>query len=241
MTTQTTPLEQPATSSTPSTTSTTEVPVQREGQAPGRRFDVRRATAIGLPALTGALLVAATATDPGSGSEQGAEMIRVYADNVELLQWHMTFLHLAFGVWGLIPLALVGLARGRGRQLMHLAVVLGALVSMSMPALMITDMFFVGIAQHIDVETADTIGREIQAEQWAQLTYLVPGLAGMVLALPLAFAALVRAGKARWWVIPVAFAPLPVFVLSGTTLLGATAAGVVLAGLTVIVAKAVRR
>lgn len=233
MTTQTAPLAQSAPVATV-------VPV-RESQAPGRRFDVRRATAIALPAVTGALLVAATATDPGSGSEQGAEMIRVYADNVEMLQWHMTFLHLAFGVWGLIPLALVGLVRGRGRQLMHLAVVLGVLVSISMPALMISDMFFVGIAEHIDVETADTIGREIQDSQWALLTYLPPGIAGMVLALPLAFAALVRAGRARWWAIPLAITPLPAFVLSGTTVPGAVLAGLVLAGLSVIVVKATRR
>lgn len=233
MTTQTTALEQPRIA--------VDVPVHPEAPARGRRRDVRRTAAIALPALTGALLVAATATDPGSGSEAEQEMIRVYADNVELLQWHMTFLHWSYGLWGLIPLALVGLARGRGRQLMNVAVVLGALVSISMPALMITDMFFVGIANHLDVETADAVGREIQAEQWALLTYLPPGMAGMLLALPLAFAALVRAGKARWWAVPVAMAPLPVFVLSNTTLWGAVGAGALFVGLSVIVARAMRR
>lgn len=232
--TQTTPLEQPATVSDGVTT-------QRGAQVPARRFDVRRAAAVALPAVTGALLVAATATDPGSGSEEGTEMIRVYADNVEMLQWHMTFLHFSYGLWGFIPLALLGLARARGRTLMNVAAVLGGLVVISMPGLMITDAFLVGIAGHTDVGTADAVGSDIIAQQWAMKTYVIPGLASMVLTLPFAFGALVRAGKARWWAIPLAVAALPVFVLSGTTLPGAIVAGLLLVGLSVIVAKAVRR
>lgn len=234
MTTQTTPLEQP-------TTLAADVPVQRTSTSRGRRFDVRRATAVALPAVTGALLVAATATDPGKGSETEQEMIRVYADNPELLQWHMTFLHFSYGLWGLIPLALLGLATVRGRALMNVAAVLGALVVISMPGLMITDAFLVGIANHLDVATADAVGKEIIAEQWAMKGYVVPGLPSMLLVLPFAFGALVRAGKARWWAIPVAIAPLPVFVLSSTTLPGAIVAGLFFVGLSVIVAKAVRR
>lgn len=215
-----------------------ELPAER-GTGP-RRFDVRRATAVALPALTGALLVAATATDPGAAND-GKEMIRVYAENVDLLQWHMTFLHLSYGLWGLIPLALVGLVKGRGRVLMNAAVVLGVLAAINMPSLMISDMFFAGIANHIDVDTADAIGKEIQAEQWALLTYLPPGIAGMVLALPLAFAGLVRAGRARWWAIVVALLVFPAFVVTGATLIGSVLAAVLFVGLSVIVARATRR
>jgi hypothetical protein len=220
------------------TPTVTELPAER-GTEP-RRFDVRRATAVALPALTGVLLVAATATDPGAAND-GKEMIRVYAENVDLLQWHMTFLHLSYGLWGLIPLALVGLVRGRGRILMNAAVVLGVLAAINMPSLMISDMFFAGIANHIDVDTADAIGKEIQAEQWALLTYLPPGVAGMVLALPLAFGGLVRAGRARWWAIVVALLVFPAFVATGATLLGSVLAAVLFVGLSVIVARATRR
>jgi hypothetical protein len=222
-------------------TVTSEAATRPEAEVPARRrFDVRRIAAIGLPALTGALLVAATATDPGTGSEAEKEMIEVYAANVDQLQWHMTFLHLSYGLWGLIPLALVALARTRGRQLMNVAVVLGAIAAISMPALMISDMFFAGIANHVDVDTADAIGKEIQDQQWALKTYIL-GLPSMALVLPFTFGALVRAGVARWWAIPLAIAPLPVFVISGTTVLGAAAASVVFAGLSVVVAKALRR
>jgi hypothetical protein len=216
-----------------------DLPARRQ-RSGSRRIDIRRATAIALPAVTGALLVAATATDPGAEND-GKEMIRVYAENVELLQWHMTFLHWSYGLWGLVPLALVGLVRGRGRILMYAAVVLGALTAMSMPSLMISDMFFAGIANHVDVDTADAIGKEIQAEQWALLTYLPPGIAGMFLALPLAFAGLVRAGRARWWAIVLALLAFPAFALTGATLLGSILAAALLVVLSLVVARATRR
>jgi hypothetical protein len=222
-----------------SPTTVGEVPVQRTAGDARGRFDLRRATAIALPALTGALLVAATATDPGAAND-GKEMIRVYADNVDLLQWHMTFLHFSYGLWGLIPLALVGLVRGRGRMLMNAAVVLGVLAAMNMPSLMISDMFFAGIANHIDVDTADAIGKQIQDEQWALLTYIPPGIAGMFLCLPLAFAALVRAGRARWWAIVVALLVFPAFAVTGAVLFSSILAAALLVGLSVIVAQANR-
>jgi hypothetical protein len=204
-----------------------------------RRFDARRAAQVALPSVTGALLVAATATDPGAAND-GKEMIEVYAANVDLLQWHMTFLHLSYGLWGLIPLALVALVRGRGRMLMNAAVVLGAVAAISMPSLMLSDMFFAGIANHIDVDTADAIGKEIQSEQWALLTYIPTGLIGMALCLPLAFAGLVRAGRARWWAIVVALLALPAFVVTGATLVGSILACALLVGLSVVVARATR-
>ncbi len=229
--TQITPLEQSQVSA--------DVPVQRASTRRGRRLDARRAAAIALPALTGALLVAATATDPGAAND-GKEMIRVYAENVELLQWHMTFLHLSYGLWGLIPLALVGLVKGRGRLLMNAAVVLGVLAAVNMPSLMISDMFFAGIANHVDVDTADAIGKEIQAEQWALLTYLPPGIAGMFLALPLAFAALVRAGRARWWAFVVALLAFPAFAITGAVLWSSVLAAVLFGVLSVVIARATR-
>lgn len=223
----------------PSAAPGTEVQERRPAAGTGRRFDVRRATAVALPTVAGALLVAATATDPGAENE-GRAMIRVYAENVDLLQWHMSFLHLSYGLWGLIPLALVGLVKGRGRILMNLAVVLGVMAAINMPSLMISDMFFAGIANHIDVDTADAIGKEIQAEQWALLTYLPPGIAGLFLALPLAFAALVRAGRARWWAIVVALLVFPAFALTGALLVGSILAMVLFVGLSVIIARATR-
>ena len=229
-----------ATQTVPPAALDVEVPQRRTTAGTPRRFDVRRTAQVALPTVTGALLVAATATDPGAASD-GKEMIEVYAANLDLLQWHMTFLHLSYGLWGLIPIALVALARSRGRTLMNIGVVLGAVAAISMPSLMLSDMFFAGIANHIDVDTADAIGKEIQDEQWALMTYIPPGLIGMALCLPFAFAGLVRAGRARWWAIVVALLALPAFVVTGATLVGSVLACVLLVGLSVVVARATRR
>jgi hypothetical protein len=201
-----------------------------------RAFDVRRVTAVVLPAATAALLVAATVTDPGAGSE-GSEMIRIYADQVDQLQWHAALLHWAYGLWGLIPIALAGLARGRGRQWLNVAAVLGALVALSMPALMMSDLFFAGIANHLDVATADRIGNEMIAGQWAVRSYLLPGLPSLALCLPIAFVGLARAGRVPKWAPVVALVAFPVFMVSTGTLPGAIAAAACLVTLSVVLAR----
>ena len=213
------------------------IPARRvAATSPARTFDVRRVTAVVLPAATAALLVAATVTDPGAGSE-GSEMIRIYADQVDQLQWHAALLHWAYGLWGLIPIALAGLARGRGRQWLNVAAVLGALVALSMPALMMSDLFFAGIANHLDVATADRIGNEMIAGQWAVKSYLLPGLPSLALCLPIAFVGLARAGRVPKWAPVVALVAFPVFMVSTGTLPGAMAAAACLVTLSVVLAR----
>ena len=217
-----------------------EIPARRAGEESSTRaFDVRRVAAIALPAATAALLVAATVTDPGAGSE-GSAMIRIYADQVDQLQWHAALLHWAYGLWGLIPIALAGFARGRGRQWLNVAAVLGALVAMSMPALMMSDLFFAGIANHLDVTTADRIGNEMVAGQWAIRSYLLPGLPSLALCLPIAFVGLARAGRVPKWAVPVALVAFPAFMISAGTLPGAAATAACLVTLSVVLAQRVR-
>ena len=221
------------------TTAAPEVATRPVADETAPRFDVRRATAVALPAVTAALLVAATVTDPGSGSE-GREMIRIYADQVDQLQWHAALLHWAYGLWGLIPIALVGLARGRGRRWLNAAAVLGALVTMSMPALMMSDLFFAGIANHIDVATADTIGNEMIAGQWAIKSYMLPGIPSLALCLPIAFVGLARARRVPWWTVAVALVAFPVFMVTTGTLPGAAASAVCLVTLSAVLARRAR-
>ena len=223
-------------------TTATAAPETAAGPAveqPSRRLDVRRVTAVALPAVTGALLLAATLTDPGVGSE-GREMIRIYADQVDQLQWHAALLHWAYGLWGLIPIALVGLARGRGRRWLDVAAVLGALVTMSMPALMMSDLFFAGIANHLDVATADTIGNEMIASQWAIKSYMLPGIPSLALGLPIAFVGLARAQRVPWWTAGVALASFPVFMVTTGTLPGAIASAACLVVLSAVLARRAR-
>jgi len=211
-----------------------------DDQPPARRLDVRRTTAVALPAVTAALLVAATVTDPGVGSE-GREMIRVYAEQVDQLQVHATLLHWSYGLWGLIPIALAGLARTRGRRWLNVAAALGAVAALSMPALMMSDLFFAGIANHLDVATADRIGQEMMAGQWAVKSYVLPGIPALALCLPIAFVGLARAGRVPNWAPVVALLAFPVFAVTAGTVPGALGAAACLVTLSVLLARTARR
>ncbi|GAA1942018.1 hypothetical protein [Nocardioides marmoribigeumensis] len=215
------------------TATTTTAPAAESG--PG----VRRAVQLALPAVAGVLLAAATLTDPGAANE-GREMIKVYAAEVDQLQWHATLLHLAYGVWGVVPLALVPLVRGRGRGLMNLAAVLGFLVMVSMPALMMSDLFFAAITNESGLDAASRIYDGMGGEQWAVKAYLLPGLVSMLLVLPVTFAALARARRTPWWAVVPALLVLPTFAVFGAAGVGVVVPAGLLAGLSVVLARAPR-
>jgi len=212
---------------------TTTVPASPEGGG------LRRAVQVALPAVAGGLLAAAVATDPGAANE-GREMVRVYAANLDQLQWHVLTLHLAYGVWGLVPVALAPLVRGRGRRLMNAAAVLGFLVMVSMPGLMMSDMFTAAVANQHGLDAAMKLYDEMPADQWAIKSYLVPGLVSMLLCLPLAFAALARARRTSWWAVVPALLVLPTFGAFGAAGVGVLVPVGLLAGLSVLVLRATR-
>ncbi len=222
-----------ATISTP----TTATPVATTEAPAGH--GLRRGVQVALPAVAGALLAAAAFTDPGR-ADTGRDMVQVYADNLGMLQWHVLTLHLAYGVWGLVPLALVPLVRGRGRRLMNAAAVLGFLVMVSMPALMMSDVFAAAIANEHGLDAAMKLYDGIPADQWAVKSYVVPGIASMAFCLPLAFAALARARRTSWWALVPAVLVFPAFgALYGVTG-GVLACVALLVGLSVLIARATR-
>ncbi len=200
---------------------------------------LRRGVQVALPAVAGVLLAAAAFTDPGVANE-GREMVRVYAANLDLLQWHVLTLHLAYGVWGLVPLALTPLVRGRGRGLMNAAAVLGFLVMVSMPGLMLSDMFSAAIANEHGLDAAMKLYDGIPADQWALKSYMVPGILSMLLCLPVAFAALARARRTSWWALVPAVAVFPVFGALYAVTGGVLVSSALLVGLSVVVHRATR-
>lgn len=203
------------------------------------RLGFRRAVQVGLPAATGALLVFAVLSDPG-GAVEGRAMVEAYAADVDQLQWHAASLHWAYGLWGLVPIALAPLVRGRGRRLMNVAAALGAVMMMSMPGLMLSDLFFAAIANEHGIDAAMKMYDGLPAEQWAIKSYMTPGIPSMFLCLPVAFAALARAGLAPWWGVAVAIAVLPLFAISMGALWLTAVVGLLFVVLSVLVARATR-
>ena len=223
-----------ATLPTPTVTAQADVSVDRPA-----RLGFRRAVQVALPGLAGVLLASAVATDPGASNE-GREMVEVYAAHLDQLQWHVLTLHLSYGVWGLVPLALAPLVRGRGRGLMNAAAALGFLVMVSMPALMMSDMFIAAVANQHGIDAAMKLYDTMPSDQWAIKSYLVPGLVSMLLCLPLAFAALARARRTSWWMVVPAVLVLPTFVAFGAMGVGVVVPAGLLVGLSVVLHRATR-
>jgi hypothetical protein len=193
---------------------------------------------VALPAAVGGLLTAAVLADPGAANE-GREMVQVYAANLDQLQWHVLFLHVAYGAWGLVPLVLSPLVRGRGRRIMNVAAVLGFVVMISMPGLMMSDMFAAAIANEHGLDAAMHLYDSMPSDQWAIKSYMLPGLLSMLVVLPVAFAALARAGRTSWWAVVPALLVLPSFVIGATGPAVVVTAGL-LVGLSVLVHRATR-
>ena len=200
---------------------------------------IRRVVQVALPAAVGGLLAAAVLTDPGAANE-GREMVRTYAAELDQLQWHVLFLHLGYGAWGLVPFALSPLVRGRGRRLMNLAMVLGFLVMVSMPGLMMSDMFTAAVANEHGLDAAMKLYDEMPADQWAIKSYLLPGLISMLLVLPVTFAGLARARRTRWWAVVPALLVLPTFAAFGAFGVGVVVPAGLLVGLSVLVYRGTR-
>ena len=209
-------------------------PVDRPTGAGLRRF-VR----VALPATVGVLLTAAVATDPGAANE-GREMVRAYAADLDQLQWHVLFLHVAYGAWGLIPIALSPLVRGRGRRLMNLAAALGFVVMVSMPGLMLSDMFIAAVANEHGLDAAMKLYDDMPSDQWAIKAYVVPGIVSMLLALPMTFAALARARRTPWWAVVPALLVMPTFAAFGAAGVGVVVPAALLVGLSVLVFRGTR-
>ena len=200
---------------------------------------LRRAVQVALPAAVGGLLTAAVLTDPGAANE-GREMVETYAANLDQLQWHVLFLHIAYGAWGLIPIALSPLVRGRGRRLMNLAAALGFVVMVSMPGLMLSDMFIAAVANEHGLDAAMKLYDDMPSDQWAIKAYVVPGIVSMLLALPVTFAALARARRTPWWAVVPALLVLPTFAAFGAAGVGIVVPAALLVGLSVLVFRGTR-
>ena len=226
-----------ATVPAPTVPASTAAPAASADLATGSRLT--RVVQVALPATVAGLLTAAVLTDPGAANE-GREMVRTYAANLDLLQWHVLFLHLGYGAWGLVPFALSPLVRGRGRRLMNLAMVLGFLVMVSMPGLMMSDMFTAAVANEHGLDAAMKLYDTMPSDQWAIKSYLLPGLVGMLLALPLSFAALARARRTRWWAVVPALLVLPTFAAFGAAGAGVVVPAALLVGLSVLVFRGTR-
>lgn len=178
----------------------------------------RRWAMIVAPAIAGILAVIGTIADPLPPGE-GAELIDAYAKNPGPLNIKSLSYHFAYALWLAIVFPLVGLVRGRGSWLANIAGLLAFLGISTIPGFLITDFIDSAMGQTVGTDAAVRVG-ELAQGFWAFPVMAGPGLAGLILALPLAAIAAWRAGVLVWWGAAAAVAGIAAFAVFGAMLLG---------------------
>jgi hypothetical protein len=175
----------------------------------------RRWFLVASPVLAGLFAVLGAYADPAAGSE-GATLWRLYADNPEPLQLKSLGLHWSYAFW-MIPAILVApYVRGRGAWLANVTAFVGFVGVTTLPGLLFSDWYDSAVGQAYGVEGNEAVN-EIMNGMWGVPVFTLPGVLGLVLALPLTAITLWRAGLVRWWAFAAVLAGFLAFTLSMVT------------------------
>lgn len=224
------------TASTPSTAAMATPGAGRRTQAaPGRvarALGARRWFLVAAPILAGVFATLGAYADPGAGLS-GEAMWGVYAAEPDALQVKSLAFHWSYAFWIAPALLIAPYVRSRGAWLANVTALVGFVGMTTMPGLLLSDWFDSAIGQLYGVEGTASVNQLMADTMWGVPLFTLPGLVGLVLALPLTALTLWRAGLARWWALLPVLAGFAAFTFSGVTWWGcalATAFFAVFAG-----------
>ena len=223
-----TAVTEPAREAIPATTS--------EVARPSAALRLRRGFLVASPLLAGVFLTVGALADPAAGIA-GDAMIEIYADNPGPLQLKSLGYHWAYAFWILPAMLIVPLVRGRGAWLATITGLVGFLGVSTMPGLLMSDFFDSAVASAHGLDGHQQVYDAMEG-MWGIPAFIVPGIAGLFLALPLTMITLWRAGLAKWWGLAAAVGALGAFMVSDATWPGTVAATAFLAVVSVVLAKA---
>ena len=225
-----------AITATPATTRTspTEGPTRRS-----RSASLRRGLFVASPVLAGLLLLVATIADPGAG-RTGEDMNRLYTEHPGALQIHSLTLHWSYALWGVTAFLAAAYVRNRGAVLANLGAVLGFVGMTTLPGILAIDWYDSSIGQVYGVDAIASMHEHMDETLWALPFFAAPGIIGLLLCMPVAFAGLWRAGVVRWWSFAAALAGTAAFIGSGVTVWGVTLTAVLFTVLGVDLARGTR-
>ncbi len=204
-----------------------------------RSAALRRGFFVASPILAGILLLVATIADPGAGST-GEEMNRAYTGNPGALQWHSLTLHWSYAFWGVTAFMAAAYVRGRGAVLANIGAFLGFVAMTTLPGILAVDWYDSSVGQIYGVDAVGSLHEHMDRTLWALPFFAGPGIIGLLLCLPVAAAALWRAGVVRWWSFAAAVAGTATFMGSGVTVWGVSLTAVLFTVLGVDLARGTR-
>lgn len=207
--------------------------------APSRAVSVRRWFIVSSPVLAGLFAVVGAVADPAAG-QAGREMYEIYTANPEPLQFKSLGYHWSYAFWIAPALLLAAYVKGKGAWLANIAAFIGFAGMTTLPGLLFVDWYDSAIGQLYGVDAIERVNEHIGATMWGVPVFTLPGIVGLALALPLAAAALWRAGLVRWWGPAAAVAAFATFIASNVTWWGCAIAAVLLTVFAVAIERATR-
>ena len=208
-------LSTPATPDGQSVESTDPASKAPERDRPSTALTLRRALLVASPVLAGVFLTVGALADPAAGIA-GDKMLEIYADNPGPLQLKSLSYHWAYALWILPAMLVVPMVRARGAWLATITGLIGFLGVSTMPGLLMSDFFDSAVVAAHGVEGHGEMMDAMEG-MWGIQPFIMPGIVGLFLALPLAMITLWRAGLARWWGLAAAVAAFAAFLLSNAT------------------------
>ena len=178
-------------------------------------LSVRRWFLVTAPVLAGIFAVVGAAADPAAGLD-GKRLYELYAANPEPLQIKSLALHWSYAFWMLPAMLVAPLVRGRGAWLGNVTAFVGFAGMTTLPGLLFIDYYDSAIGQAHGVE-GNLAVNEVMEQMWGIPVFVLPGIAGLLLALPLTAITLWRAGLVRWWALAAVVAGFLAFMLSSVT------------------------
>lgn len=216
----------------PQDTTDTDTTVSADTGRHSKALELRRWFLVASPVLAGVFLTAGAVADPAAGIA-GDAMIEIYADNIERLQYKSLAYHWAYAFWILPAMLIVPMVRGRGAWLATITGFIGFLGLSTMPGLLMSDFFDSAIGAAHGLEGHRQVMDAMEG-LWGIPAFIMPGIIGLFVALPLTMITLWRAGLAKWWGLAAAVAAIVAFMVSNATWPGT----VVATGFLVVVSAA---
>jgi hypothetical protein len=204
------------TTSSTITTPTVDATAGAGAARPSRALVARRWFLVASPVLAGLFAVVGAYADPVAGVS-GREMWEAYAANPGRLQFKSLGFHWSYAFWIAPALLLAAYVRGKGAWLANIAAVLGFAGMTTLPGLLFVDWYDSAIGQLYGVDGVAAVNERMTETMWGPMVFTMPGILGLLTALPIAAFALWRAGLARWWAPVSVIAGTAAFMLSGVT------------------------
>jgi hypothetical protein len=204
-----------------------------------RALSVRRGFLVAAPVLAGLFAIVGAVADPAAGIS-GHEMYKLYAENPAPLQFKSLGFHWSYAFWIGTALMIAPYVRAKGAWVANVAALLGFVGMTTLPGLLAVDWYDSALGQLYGVGAVERVHDHMDATMWGIPVFMTPGMLGLMLALPLAAIALLRAGLVRWWAVAAVVAAFVAFLGSNVTPWGCVLTTVFLSVFAFALARATR-